>query len=443
VFCGLIGGIGWSFAGCASSEGDAADSGGEIDVLVSQEIVLTLKLPAEVVENEPFRVDVEAQAAGLALATDYEGVVTLSTDRGDLSQTEVTLEQGRAFVFTSLNREGLASLTVTDGTQTQSVPVTVRHPEWKLEPSSAPVLKTTPPPEGVVELNWNSGGIYGATVLADGAELVAFFTTPRPTTTRDSQGYDFSLGRAVSSDEGVTWAFEPDAPVLLPEDLGAAGFRAPHVLVASDGVFHLWVTPVDATEEISGPILHATSPDGLAWTPAPCLDLAGPAGAPWSALGADDAHVSEVSPGQFEASFTALGGGPSSVRRTIGFARGTCEEGWTDFRPLLEAGEPLTWESAHVQSPWLWRDGSVWRLLYVGESESGSLAVGYATSADGVTWDRSPANPVFVRNDKVGSWSIRGIGHPSLVMGADGEPVLFTIAYSSGFRGTLQRAVGR
>ncbi|MFM8802564.1 MAG: glycosylase, partial [Planctomycetia bacterium] len=68
--------------------------------------------------------------------------------------------------------------------------------------------------------------------------------------------------------------------------------------------------------------------------------------------------------------------------------------------PLLAGGGPGAWDRDLRERGWIMREGDCWHLWYTGsnpELDPGRMAVrrlGYATSADGLNWTRSAANPL-------------------------------------------------
>lgn len=54
------------------------------------------------------------------------------------------------------------------------------------------------------------------------------------------------------------------------------------------------------------------------------------------------------------------------------------------------------WDSDAVGVPMVWKEGSIWYMLYRGQPAlTGGDATGLATSADGITWTKSASNPVL------------------------------------------------
>ncbi|MEX1309093.1 MAG: hypothetical protein AB1Z65_01615 [Candidatus Sulfomarinibacteraceae bacterium] len=72
--------------------------------------------------------------------------------------------------------------------------------------------------------------------------------------------------------------------------------------------------------------------------------------------------------------------------------------------PVLELGEPGSWEDAGQAVAAVLFDGSVYHMWYEGWDVAGEHDdIGHATSPDGVTWTKDPANPVLSRGE-AGEW---------------------------------------
>ena len=71
-----------------------------------------------------------------------------------------------------------------------------------------------------------------------------------------------------------------------------------------------------------------------------------------------------------------------------------CQVDWTKLpEPVLEKGAPGSWESMGIGFPAVVFDDTIYHMWYGGISESG-VAIGHATSPDGLTWTKDPNNPV-------------------------------------------------
>lgn len=72
---------------------------------------------------------------------------------------------------------------------------------------------------------------------------------------------------------------------------------------------------------------------------------------------------------------------------------------WVPFEgnPLFAGTGRGTWDDRIRERGFLLREGGLWRLWYTGydPARGGAMALGYATSPDGLSFTRHPGNPVF------------------------------------------------
>jgi predicted GH43/DUF377 family glycosyl hydrolase len=74
---------------------------------------------------------------------------------------------------------------------------------------------------------------------------------------------------------------------------------------------------------------------------------------------------------------------------------------WTN--PILDVGAGGQWDETSVGSPCVWKEGSNWYMLYNGKNAAGTIAIGLATSSDGITWTKDTVhNPVMACD--AGQW---------------------------------------
>lgn len=95
--------------------------------------------------------------------------------------------------------------------------------------------------------------------------------------------------------------------------------------------------------------------------------------------------------------------GDSVLRGRIGFARSSDGSTWvkrTPLAPVLDVGEPGTWDSRWCDTPAPLFDGTEYYLYYYGDSQSVvHSALGAATSSDGISWTRYAGNPILERGE--------------------------------------------
>lgn len=134
------------------------------------------------------------------------------------------------------------------------------------------------------------------------------------------------------------------------------------------------------------------STDGIHWSePVICL---GPAATGWEE---EVNRPSVVKQGDvYHLWYTGQAAGKS----WIGHALSTDGKSFTrtDAHPILSA--ELAWEGVAVMCPQVLWDEELqqYRMWYSGGEQYEPDAIGYATSADGLTWSKHPGNPVFAAN---------------------------------------------
>jgi predicted GH43/DUF377 family glycosyl hydrolase len=212
------------------------------------------------------------------------------------------------------------------------------------------------------------------------------------------------IGHATSPD-GITWTKDTNNPVL---DVGPDGdwdessvFSGGALVI--DSVFHLWYTGhFSLVNNAAFRIGHATSPDGITWTKDtnnPVLDV-GPTGT-W-----DDTWVeagSVVYDGNiYHMWYEAWTGTDNQVR--IGHATSTDGVTWAKdpANPVLSFGKPASWDYPRVDFPAVVFDGTTYHMWYSG-GDWFNWQIGYATSEDGSSWTKYTNNPVLPKGPD-GSW---------------------------------------
>jgi beta-1,2-mannobiose phosphorylase / 1,2-beta-oligomannan phosphorylase len=97
--------------------------------------------------------------------------------------------------------------------------------------------------------------------------------------------------------------------------------------------------------------------------------------------------------------------GQAKGRSFVGYATGPDGRSWVrqSLHPVLEPSAP--WEGVAVMCPdVMWDDKNrLWRLWYSAGQQYEPNAIGYATSADGLHWNKYAANPVM-RPDPSSDW---------------------------------------
>ena len=216
-------------------------------------------------------------------------------------------------------------------------------------------------------------------------------------------GLTYRIGQATSPD-GIDWLKDSlNNPVLdvgLPGSWDDIYVYAPCVILV-DSTFHMWYDGNDGSKERIG---HATSPDGVKWTKDtlnnPVLNV-GPPGS-W-----DDTEVfNGLKSILFDGSIYHMwyGGGDASSNYSIGYAKSPDGINWDKdtSNPVMEPGLPGTWDGNDVIPGTIIFDGSIYHSWYSGY-DGAKWCIGYATSPDGINWDKDTSNPVLCVGPS-GSW---------------------------------------
>ncbi|WP_153100480.1 hypothetical protein [Paraburkholderia hayleyella] len=82
-------------------------------------------------------------------------------------------------------------------------------------------------------------------------------------------------------------------------------------------------------------------------------------------------------------------------------------------KPVLTAGEADSWEDSAVGDPYVIARNGYLYLYYLGQNHTAIQRLGVARSQDGITWQRSSANPVLDVG-AYGTFDENGLGEPSV-----------------------------
>jgi len=204
------------------------------------------------------------------------------------------------------------------------------------------------------------------------------------------------IGYATSPD-GVTWTKQGAEPVLKTDQVSYAGVAAlASSLIVEDNkwilYFYTWETngtPLTA----KGRIGRATAPDPAGpWTAEGSVLEPGKAGS-W-----DDLRVDTPSVIRTKAEYVMFYSGVNSKGEQM-IGRATSPDGikWTKHNdPVLMPGMAGTWDAPRVQQPRVVLTPDGWVMVYrsVKVGTPSTIALGYATSADGIQWQRFGMNPI-------------------------------------------------
>jgi len=107
--------------------------------------------------------------------------------------------------------------------------------------------------------------------------------------------------------------------------------------------------------------------------------------------------------------------GHDGSNRRLGYASSTDGIVWEKHpdNPVLDLGANGTWEDAIVCNPTVLFDGTQYHMWYTGYDGS-NFRIGYASSADGIVWEKHPDNPVLDLGAS-GTWDDANIANPTVL----------------------------
>jgi len=232
------------------------------------------------------------------------------------------------------------------------------------------------------------------------------------------------LGRALSTDDGASFVPEPNAPIHLAGS-GVWDVRRETVSVRFDPAVDRWTSwylgyAVSFFDDPAIGQAVSTDADGTSFEPS-------------------DAPIYRPAPGSWDELFVT---GPTMVVGHDGVWRlYYVGAGSTVGVGLLESTDEGTTWTPHPDNPVFERDLAGWdqgilepevalidgryHLWYAGYEEpldlaTSSMAIGLATSLDGVHWERHPDNPVLEPSGVAGSWNELRVTSPSVLLDDDG-----------------------
>jgi predicted GH43/DUF377 family glycosyl hydrolase len=215
----------------------------------------------------------------------------------------------------------------------------------------------------------------------------------------------------VTSPDGYTWTKQGDQPVFETKDVPYAkiAMYASSALVEADGTWVIYFYTWDSRSFPSSSVIgraSASAPTGP-WVPDvdPVL-LPGTSG-DW-----DDQQVLAPHVIQTEDGYIMYYSGTNKAgRQEIGMATSsdgikwvknndpsTTKEPYVESDPILQPGEPGSWDMNWVHQPRVLVTDQGWVMFYRGtkDSSENSMALGLAASEDGIHWEKYSNNPIFV-----------------------------------------------
>ena len=216
----------------------------------------------------------------------------------------------------------------------------------------------------------------------------------------------------VTSPDGYTWTKQGDDPIIQTKDIPYAkiAMYASSVLW-EDGCWVLFFYTWDSRSYPSSSVIGRTTqcvagPALTEWIPDPEPLLKPGAGGAWDEKQVLAPHVLKTDDGYV---MYYSGVDASGVQR-IGMATSVDGVSWTKYNdptttstsfaesdPVFQPGENGKWDAGWVHQPRVFQTKDGWVMIYRGTQNAmgEKMALGLATSPDGIHWTRSALNPVF------------------------------------------------
>ena len=222
----------------------------------------------------------------------------------------------------------------------------------------------------------------------------------------------------VTSPDGYTWIKQGEESVFKTSDVPYAkiAMYASSVLVEDDGAWVIYFYTWDSAKFPSASVIgRATAPSPNGPWAADAEPVLKPGSVDeWDARQVLAPHVIKTKDGYV----MYYSGANSAGTQQIGMATSTDGIQWAKYNapatteapymesdPVLQPGDPASWDMGWVHQPRVFETDRGWVMIYRGTKnrDGNNMALGLATSIDGVHWNKSSLNPVFLPSEISGA----------------------------------------
>jgi predicted GH43/DUF377 family glycosyl hydrolase len=233
-----------------------------------------------------------------------------------------------------------------------------------------------------------------------------------------TSGTTVGVGYATSLD-GFMWS-KHQGPVLTPGPPGAwdNAYVELGYVVWNGSQYLMWYRGAGLTDLQNGAVGVAISQDGISWTKYSHNPVLMPSGVDERLLASP--FVTRTLIG-YEMWYTARSASdpPNSQVARILYATSPDGFNWMkwNFPVLTPSNSSQAWDSGSLYSPSVFYDNTTYGIWFSALNQTTFIVpkIGYATSLDGVNWNKSATNPILVPGS-VGSWDSRGVENPDVVV---------------------------
>ena len=272
---------------------------------------------------------------------------------------------------------------------------------------------------------WDAGWLNTGAIIKEGTVYKMWYGG------EEAPAGQWKIGYATSSD-GINWTKYSENPVMSYSQTWEVEDICPATVIKESGIYKMWYYAPSADG-----IGYATSTDGINWTKYasnPVL-IRGSLGN-WDNELVSYPYVIKDN-GIYKMWYT----GSDTSKYRIGYAESLDGINWTKSlsNPVLDVGSSGEWDSNHILFPSIIEDGYQLKMWYSGWDGS-TQRIGYAKAAYGTRFIKEPSNPVLDIGP-VGSWDDYGVNEPSILYengiykiwytGVEGAPYNGKIGYAT------------
>jgi predicted GH43/DUF377 family glycosyl hydrolase len=421
-------------AGCGGGSGDPvcippATSGGDLDITphtlpVAMPEALYSQVLSTTGGTTPYAWDITSGSP--------PGTVSIDPGTGELSGTP-----DAPGTFTFMVTVTDASSPVLSGFRTYHMKVTDGADGWGRPAPDAVLAEGT---------GWEAGAVGMPCVIKEAPDSYKMWYSAADTVPADYDALlaaDVAIGLATSTD-GISWSKHGGNPVLTKTGNDAdpdGAFVGSACVVKIGSTYHMWYSGAKSESFMTfnyvlPNICYATSADGVAWTrqgaaiqgsidiqivtldPLSVNVSASLYSAPWVIYDSDDSLYKMWFTFM---SFSGVMSDPSdfdnifaNVTSTIGYATSSDGTTW-DIQNTNVLSGSASWEGDGVSACCVIKDSDegFFKMFYTGSSSSGTNAIGFAKSGNGISWTKSSSNPVFEPADT--GWDSASVATPCAI----------------------------
>ena len=217
-------------------------------------------------------------------------------------------------------------------------------------------------------------------------------------------------GTSPTADDGTSPSsiMRHDAnPILSPDFEWEGDWVHPYSVHRVGDEYWMWYGGIGGSMPMS--VGLAFSDDGLSWRRYEGNPIFLPRPDAWDSLQLSHLTVIQED-GRFLAWYAGDPNNDQHLDFRIGYAESADGISWSrGSEPVMDVGQPGSWDSALVVPGAVLHEGSEYKMYYQGGSSVADWTtwkMGLATSDDGLHWEKHPSNPIFEGRPDSWDWGV-------------------------------------